>query len=338
MNPTAHSVSTEGLSNYRWIIAVLLFLVMIGISHFGLGAIPGWLLAAPFFLLAMLDCSSAFQAENSDRGPVPEAAPVDMAATPRAKAKGTGKSLFGFQAKHVSDSRRIFPVVFHAIVIGAVLAAQGRIEPVASSRGPAPVRATLAGSAGDSCASCEYCSDTKVALAKAPAPVGAGCGCGSATKPGATGASITKVSTGGSCACGAGASRGAAATTNNTLAKAPAGGGCQCGAGRAPAAAGNPGRPGVPGGSNGGLVYPAQPLPVKYPPRIPANPSTPLPGGSLSTSTNAPGTAVPLLPGAVPEVNSEKAPKAATAVSPSPDHTQGKPVAAPASPEAPKRS
>jgi hypothetical protein len=169
-------------SNRRW--SLMLFLaVLVGIAQFGLGQFPAWVLAAPFVALLFMDFESAW------------------------KAGSGSQTLASSMASGGVLSQSAAALVFHGVVIGAVMTA-------ASSAGDSPhgpaAQAITAKPAGG-CGSGGMCGGGPATAALAKAAGAGGCGsggCGSGA--GGCGSS-----------CGAGHAASAAKPAVSTTAPSP---------------------------------------------------------------------------------------------------------------------
>ena len=181
-------------SNRRWSL-VLFLAVLVGIAQFGLGQFPAWVLAAPFVALLFMDFESAW------------------------KAGSGSQTLASSMASGGVLSQSAAALVFHGVVIGAVMTA-------ASSAGDSPhgpaAQAITAKPAGG-CGSGGICGGGPATAALAKAAGAGGCGSGGCGS-GAGGCGSGGCGSGaGGCgsSCGAGHAASAAKPAVSTTAPSP---------------------------------------------------------------------------------------------------------------------
>ena len=170
-------------SNRRWSL-VLFLAVLVGIAQFGLGQFPAWVLAAPFVALLFMDFESAW------------------------KAGSGSQTLASSMASGGVLSQSAAALVFHGVVIGAVM--------------------TAASSAGDS-------PHGPAAQAITAKPAG-GCGSGGMCGGGPATAALAKAAGAGGCGSG-GCGSGAGGCGSGGCGSGAGGCGSSCGAGHAASAA-----------------------------------------------------------------------------------------------------
>ena len=189
--PEMPPADSQRFSNRRWSL-VLFLAVLVGIAQFGLGQFSAWVLAAPFVALLFMEMESTW------------------------KAGSGSQTLASSMASGGVLSQAAAALVFHGVVIGAVMTAASGVGDLRPNRADPFVSARPA--SGGGCGSGSMCGGGPVTAALAKAASSGGCGsggCGSSAGGSAGGC--------GSGGCGAGG----AAASSATGAKSA----CGCGSG-----------------------------------------------------------------------------------------------------------